>query len=461
MRWKFNKPVLPKDNQKIIRILKIVIAVSPAIFIVLFEVFQTSIFADQGPAVENNIFFITVAVFAVFLYWSISLLVKKTQEENLRRNRELTVLNDVARAVNASLDLNVLLPLAMEKVVQATGADSGDLFLINERSRELLYRLGVGANTPRSRKEADSLMKKGGLVREVARSIEPIIIQDTWESDRTGFFDDPMAEFRSLAVIPLKSRSGIVGVFAIYSINAYHFEMNQVEFLNNIGIQIAAAIENAHLYEKVQGLVIVEERERIAKELHDGLAQILGYVITKSEATRQILSKVAIASDYLVELENVAHDIYTDTREDILGLRTAISGDRDLVSALREYLARFSQMHGIKTELEVGEQSIPHLSPQVELQAIRIVQEALSNVRKHAEPNRALVKLSRSDNEVLLTVEDDGKGFNIDEIENAGYSKFGIRTIKERAESIHSNLDIDSKPGHGTKITLSIPLNLP
>ena len=162
-------------------------------------------------------------------------------------------------------------------------------------------------------------MKNDGLVREVARSNEPIIIQDTQESERNDSFVKSTG-FRSLAAIPLKSRSGIAGVFVIHSLNAFHFKPNQVDFLTNIGSQIAVAIENARLYEKVQGVVIVEERERIAKELHDGPAQILGYVITKSEATRQILSKVAVAADYLVELENVAHDIYTDTREDILGL---------------------------------------------------------------------------------------------------------------------------------------------
>jgi signal transduction histidine kinase len=264
-----------------------------------------------------------------------------------------------------------------------------------------------------------------------------------------------------MATVPLTSRSGIVGVFVLLSLEPNHFKSNEASFLTNIGTQIAAGIENARLYEKVQGLVIAEERERIAKELHDGLAQVLGYVITKSEATRQILSKVTVASDYLVELENVAQDIYTDTREDILGLRTAVSGDRDLISAFREYLSRFSQMHGIKTVFEAGDQTVPRLSPQVELQAIRIMQEALSNIRKHAEPSRALVKVVTNENELSLIIEDDGKGFDIDGLEQSGFAKFGIRTMKERADSIHGRLGIESKVGHGTKVTLVIPLNLP
>jgi signal transduction histidine kinase len=89
------------------------------------------------------------------------------------------------------------------------------------------------------------------------------------------------------------------------------------------------------------------------------------------------------------------------------------------------------------------------------------MQEVLSNIRKHAEATHVLVKVATSDNEVTLRIEDDGKGFDIGELGPSDYSKFGIRTIKERAESVHSRLNIESKPEHGTKVTLSIPLNLP
>jgi len=263
-----------------------------------------------------------------------------------------------------------------------------------------------------------------------------------------------------MAAAPLRSRDDVVGVFVLLSLKPGHFKLDDVGLLAEIGSQIGVAVENARLFERVQAAAIVEERERIAKELHDGLAQVLGYVIIKSQATRQILSKIAVANDYLVELENVAHDLYTDTREDILGLRTAISGDQDMVSALRDYLARFSQMYGIRATFEVGDQVIPRLSPQTELQVIRIVQEALSNIRKHAKATHALVKVAKSESEVTLVIEDNGKGFDVNTLEQDDSSKFGIRTIKERAESIYSRLDIESNPQHGTRVTLSIPLNL-
>jgi signal transduction histidine kinase len=228
--------------------------------------------------------------------------------------------------------------------------------------------------------------------------------------------------------------------------------------LLKIGNRIATAIEKARLYEQVGAVAIQEERERISKELHDGLAQVLGYVITKSQATRQLLRKMTEASDYLVELENVAQEVYTDTRETILGLRTAIIGNTSMTSALREHVVRFSQMHGIKTELIIGDHIIPSLSPQIELQAIRIVQEALSNVRKHAKATHATVAITAGDSDINILVEDDGTGFDVEKAEKTDSTKFGLRNMKERADSINSYLSVESKPENGTRVTLRIPI---
>jgi signal transduction histidine kinase len=258
-------------------------------------------------------------------------------------------------------------------------------------------------------------------------------------------------------VVPIKSASGPVGIVCLFSKKAERFKKKDANLLLKVGNRIALAVEKARLYEKVQALAVLEERERISSELHDGLAQVLGYVITKSQATRQLLRKITDANDYLVELEDVAQDLYTDTREAILGLRTAASGDRGMVSALKEYAARFNQMHGIKTELTTGEHAIPSLSPQVELQAIRITQEALSNARKHAEATRATIKMNARDDEVTIIVEDDGRGFDLEATKD-DWTKFGLRNMRERAKSIHSNLNIESTLEKGTRVTLSIPL---
>lgn len=450
-----------KDDTRNLTILKIIVVAFPALLFLLLELLRHLIFAEPRPMIVGSLISFVIVVFPSFFFSRyIFSLMGKIQQDSLRRSRELGILNEIALTVNESLNLNVLLPHVMEKLIQVTRADSGELFLINEKRCELSHTSHTGIPIEVLKVGSTSLANDA-LVGEVARSNKPVIIQDTRSSESTFTTALPVARFRSVAAVPLKSRSDIVGVFALLSLKPDHFTLNEVGLLTEIGTQIGVAIENACLSETVQATAIVEERERIAKELHDGLAQVLGYVITKSQATRQILHKMAVATDYLVELENAAQDLYTDTREDILGLRTAISGDREMVSMVRDYLTRFSQMYGIRTTLEVGDQVIPRMSPKVELQAICIMQEALSNTRKHAEATRALVRVEASENEVTLVIEDDGKGFDINKLKQNDYSKFGLWTIRERAESIHSRLDIESKPEHGTKVTLSIPLNLP
>lgn len=458
MRRRFSKfPSFP-DGTGSLRILKIIAIVSPALFILLLELLRHTIFEETRPMLLGNLLELVIVVAAAFFFSRLVFgVINKVQEENLRRNRELAILNEVAQTVNESLELNVLLCRAMDKLIEVTAADSGELFLVDETSRELVHTLHGGLSTEVFKGDI-RLKMSDGLIGQAARSNEPVVIQDlkNAQNGQTTALAD--AGVRSLAIVPLRSRSDTVGVVGLFSLKPDHFKLNEVGLLTNIGNQIAGAIENARLYEKVQAVAVLEERERISKELHDGLAQVLGYVITKSQAVRQLLRKMTVATDYLVELENVAQEVYTDTREAILGLRTAISGDRTMVSAIREYLARFTQMHGIKTTLEVGDRIIPSLSPQVELQAIRIVQEVLSNIRKHAEATRATVKVAAEDHAVTMVIEDDGKGFDIDKLGEGDWSKFGIRTIKERAESIHSRLGIESSPESGTRVTLSIPL---
>jgi len=375
------------------------------------------------------------------------------QEENLHRVRELAALSEVYDAVNETRDLNALFNRATDKLIQITAADCGQLYLIDAQSRDLMHTLHGGLlDGVFSQQMQLQLMES--LMGEASRSTEAIIMNDIENGPIASLAD---AGVRSLAMVPLNSRSDTIGIICLFSRNPDHFRPNEASLLLNIGTQIAVAIENVRLHERAQAVAVLEERERISTELHDGLAQVLGYVITKSQAARQLLQKMTIVTDYLIELENVAQEVYTDTREAILGLRTA-SANRSMVNALREYSARFNQMHGIRTRIEVSDRIIPSLSPQVELQAIRIVQEALSNVRKHAEATSATIKVAAEDDEVIVVVEDDGKGFDVDKAGKGDWTKFGLRSMKERASSVDSRLTVESKPEHGTRITLSIPL---
>ncbi|MFC1866175.1 histidine kinase [Chloroflexota bacterium] len=371
--------------------------------------------------------------------------------------RELTILSEVSQTVDEYHNLNALVTKALDKFIEITNADFGELYLVDEQSRELLHKLHRTQLQDEFKPSLLQLDLREWLTSEDIQLNQHIVFKNTMDFQGRPIATLADAGVRSLAVVPLKTASGTIGFACLFSLKSDHFKTVEASLFLNIGDRIAMAIERARLYEKVQALAVLEERERISSELHDGLAQVLGYVITKSQATRQLLQKLTEASDSLEEIENVAQELYTDTREAIVGLRTAVSGDRSMVSAITEYAERFGQMHDINTEIVIADHVIPSLSPQVELQAIRIVQECLSNVRKHAKATYATIRIAAEDDSITIAVKDDGKGFDVDIIYNEDFTKFGLRNMKERANRIHSSLFIKSGPQKGTEVSLIIP----
>jgi len=131
---------------------------------------------------------------------------------------------------------------------------------------------------------------------------------------------------------------------------------------------------------------------------------------------------------------------------------------KGMVAALKEYIFRFSQLSNIKSELEISDGRPPSLPTTTEVQVIRIIQESLTNVRKHARASHAWVRISTDSEQVEIVIEDDGHGFNVSRIRRGDWPQFGLQAMRERAESVRGTLDIRSAPGKGTKVTLRVPL---
>ena len=214
----------------------------------------------------------------------------------------------------------------------------------------------------------------------------------------------------------------------------------------------AIEVQKGRLMERDRLVATMEERERLAREMHDSLAQVLGYLHLKSEAAQANLSEgnKAKVRAGLAEISSVSHEAYADVREAILGLRETVSQRRGFVDALREYAAKFSQLTGVSTQLTVGGAGEPNLAPEAEAQLMRVIQEALTNVRKHSGAQKACVSLNQRDG-LRITIEDDGKGFNPSELDENG-DRFGLFTMRERVERVGGRLEIDSAVGKGTRV---------
>jgi signal transduction histidine kinase len=206
---------------------------------------------------------------------------------------------------------------------------------------------------------------------------------------------------------------------------------------------------------------IVEERARIARELHDGLAQMVGYINTKAIAIRLLLGKnqVPAAEAQLHQLESASHDLFVDVRETILGLQMVGQGDIHLAEMLKEYSVRFSHLSGLPVEICLSPEAEDiELPAETELQLLRIVQEALTNVRKHAAATGAQVSFQILDGQLELKVSDNGQGFDPATGRDRPRTHFGLDIMRERAEAIGATFCLESRPEAGALVTVRMPL---
>ncbi len=216
----------------------------------------------------------------------------------------------------------------------------------------------------------------------------------------------------------------------------------------------------AQILEQQRALATLQERERLARELHDGIGQVLGYVKLQAQAARDRLAQgqSAEADECLEQLISVAHDAHADVREYILGAKTTASGQPGFLAALRQYLQRFSEVYGMRAGLvELPGWDDNWLEPTVAAQLLRIIQEALTNVRKHARATRVQVVIQIDAACVQVTVQDDGVGFDPALVPNGMGQKYGLGFSRERAAEVGGSVAIHSAPGQGTRVVVDVP----
>ena len=237
-------------------------------------------------------------------------------------------------------------------------------------------------------------------------------------------------------------------------------------FANTLN-QMASKLEQHAREEKnLQNLrqqAIAEERSRMARDLHDGLAQLLAYVNTKAMAVRMMLKNKQLdeADKTLLQLEEAARGLFAEVREAIMTLKApASSAETQLCNTLQNCTAQFSRLNNIPVDLsfEPDAESIP-LSMETKQELFRIVQEALTNVRKHASATKAWVSLYKDNHYLILSIKDDGVGFNPQHATADKDVHLGLGTMRERAENIGATFSLKTKPGQGTHIIIRLPLS--
>ncbi len=356
---------------------------------------------------------------------------QRTAEITLR-NRQLTAINGIAATISQSFNLHEILHQTLQRTREALDAEGGGVFLFSQVTCDPTSELHQGL----SEKFIQTLQHM---------RLDMVIV---------GQMEDS-----SFIIAPVRARGQTAGVICVTRGRDSGFDGEDGRLLAAIGNQVGIAVENARLFCQVQNMAAVEERERLAREMHDGIAQVVGFLHLKTRAVQQLVatSRLEEAETELAQMQKIVQEAYTDIRQSILSLRTATELERGLVPAIRESATDFAEQNSIQVELALATENELSFPAEAEVQLVRIVQEALANVRKHSRASKVWVRLARRDDEVLLTVEDDGIGFDLSQLGGKKRHSFGLETMRERAEAIGARLLITSIPGEGTRIQVRFP----
>ncbi len=438
--------------------LKWLTIVAPVIFLVAFSLILRKPFHSalhEFPSVLFLIGFLAVGV-TVFSF-TIFGIIGRLGRRILQRNDELAALLAVGQEAASAVELSEMLDKALDAILGVTPADTAEIWLMTDEGELALEaQRGIGVDVPRAR---DRLGPGEGLSGLAVQRGSAVVVHDPVSDPR--FLSREIAELglQTYCALPLRHRGEIVGVLAVAGRDRSAFaDESELRLLEGIGEQMAVAIENARLLNRVLDRAVLEERERIARDLHDGLAQVLGYINMQALAIKKHLAsgRPEEARELVGTMEEAARHVYGDIREEIMGLRVARSG---LAPSLRAYLSGYGRMAGVVPEVRISDVAEAlRLPGATEIQLLRIVQEALSNVRKHARAGRAIVSLELAGDELRLEVEDDGRGFDPDSPARTGWPRFGLQTMRERVHALGGTFELRSSPGAGTSIVVRVPV---
>jgi nitrate/nitrite-specific signal transduction histidine kinase len=380
-------------------------------------------------------------------------------QETATRRREAETLYRLGTEITVLSDVGRVLDLVVGSARELLGADAAMLSLVGEDRPSLVVRAASGLRGPALM--GAQLGPAQGLAGHVVLTGQPIVVDDYLTDARITHELNAIVRQEGLQThiaVPISTRGRTVGTLVVAFRRVRPTSDDDVRLLARMANQAAIAIENARLYEQVQSLAILEERDRLGREMHDSLGQSLGFLNLKAKLVEDLIAagRTREAEEELAQMRLTIHEAYDEVRHAILGLRA--SGAReDLEAALRVQTTRFRDQARLPVTLDVRG-PVPALPALAAVQVTRIVQEALTNVRKHAQAGAVTVSLAEEDGHLVVRVRDDGCGFDLAAVQAGAGARFGLETMRERAESIGGALEVTSVPGEGTTVTLTLPV---
>lgn len=381
--------------------------------------------------------------------------VEKTRSVE-ERNRELALLYEIAAFLGEHATLEAVCDGVLLKLRTLLGAQSGVVRLVDTATA--ILEIATSHNLPEAFIAAEARLPLGtclcGKVAVDGLPMAPDLTRSPPEM--TPLQGCKQFGFAAMAAIPIRSKNQVIGVLNLFFREPRSLSRHEIRLLEAIGQHLGVAIENLRLVVREKEMAVSEERNLLAQELHDSIAQSLAFLNIQTQMLQDSVrnGQADAADEELARIREGIQESYDDVRELLVHFRIKVD-HANLEEAIRSTLEKFEGQTGIGTSF--GKQGEAQAPPATSLiQIMHILQEALSSVRKHAKAKAVAVEM-RGGRELSISVRDDGRGFDPESVVEQGGACVGIGIMRERAHRIGARLEVASSPGHGTCVTLALP----
>jgi signal transduction histidine kinase len=376
---------------------------------------------------------------------------RRLAEQVQRRADQLTVLNTLARIATATLNMEQMLTEVTEQIQRGFGYDHVELYLVDESTKEIIRQAQSG--------------RYSSAVVGYRQHISLGILGRTVRTGQTQRIDDVLLDAEYLAIdrphmrselcVPIVAGGRVLGLLNLETEAVAAFTNEDVHVLHTAADILAGATENARLYQRSQEAAVLEERNRLARELHDSVTQQLFSMTLTSQAARAHMEKnPQRAAAQLERLQETSAAALAEMRALIFQLRPPALSDQGLVTGLQQHIAALSRREGLHIELSASGDE--RLARGYEQALYRIVQEALNNVVKHAQATNVRVLLEFKPEQMQICVSDNGQGFDPHARQSGDGRHLGLISMRERAAEIGGSMELHSAPGQGTQVIVTV-----
>jgi len=386
---------------------------------------------------------------------------KNMNKQLKRRVRELSVLSQSSDYINSTLEECQLLEYILSQVDEIMRTGICAIFRLDEASWLLRIIAHKGLSPEYTRKIFIPVGQDGGGKAVV--TLKPVVISNVsskWVEGRVPEHIIPVMReinYKAILSVPMVYKDRVLGCISVYNKRPYNFTKAEMSILSIFSNHAAVAIENARLYQKAQELAVIQERNRIARDLHDSVCQSMFSLMLNAETCARLMANnnSEKAKDAMAKVQSLAKDTLVEMRGLIFELRPLILKEQGLVRALESNINVFIKRNGIPVAFSYG--MLKRLPEDLELCLYRVAQEALTNIMKHAAASSIEISLDFKPDTVTLTIADDGKGFDIQTV-LVSQKNFGLVAMRERIEACGGQLLIDSATGRGTIVKAQISM---